>query len=294
MLVGANLIVNDQTPSIIDIARRAEERGIESLFQGEHTHTPVATVHPATEDGQLPEFYKRFPDVFVTLAAAAAVTTKIRLATGVVLVAEHNPLQLAKAVASLDRLSGGRLIFGVGYGWNPLELANNKVAWAERRAVFGEKMAVLKRLWTEDVVGVEGKYVQFTDSWSWPKPLQVPYPPILIGAAGNRATLRDVLEVADGWYPMGAPELPAQIAALAEAAGAAGRPVPPISVNLMEGQREGAWYWQNQTALDDLITAGELYRGLGVERIVVGVPMDSLDNLTRGLDALAELSARFA
>lgn len=294
MLVGANLIVNDQTPSIVDIARRAEERGIESLFQGEHTHTPVATVHPATEDGQLPEFYKRFPDVFVTLAAAAAVTTKIRLATGVVLVAEHNPLELAKAVASLDQLSGGRVIFGVGYGWNPLELANNRVEWSERRAVFREKLAVLKRLWTEDVVGTDGKYVSFTDSWSWPKPVQSPYPPILIGAAGNRPTIPDLVSIADGWYPMGAPEFPDQLAALTEAAQAAGRPVPPISVNLMEGQRDGEWYTDNKSALEELIAAGEYYRSLGVERIVVGVPMDDLDHLTRGLDVLAELTARFA
>ena len=103
MYIGANLIVNDQTPSIVDIARRAEDRDVESLFQGEHSHTPVATIYPGSPDGELPEFYKRFPDIFVTLAAAAAVTNRIRLGTGIVLVAEHNPLHLAKAVASLDQ-----------------------------------------------------------------------------------------------------------------------------------------------------------------------------------------------
>jgi probable F420-dependent oxidoreductase len=295
MLVGGNLIVNDRTPSITDIARLAEERGIESLFQGEHTHTPVATVHPAMPDGKLPEFYKRFPDVFVTLAAAAAVTSTIRLGTGVALVAEHSPLQLAKAVASLDQLSGGRLEFGVGYGWNPLELANNGVAWSDRRAVFAEKLTVLKRLWVDDVVGWEGKYVAFSESWSWPKPLQSPHPPILIGAAGNRATLRDVVGLADGWYPMDSPEVAGQLRTLRAMAEEAGRPEPAVSVNMMAGQVAGVpWYWEDASALDALVAQGEYYRGLGVHRIVVGLPMDTLDHVTRALDVLATLRERFA
>jgi probable F420-dependent oxidoreductase len=295
VLVGANLIVNDATPSIIEIAQRAEARGIESLFQGEHTHTPVATVHPATVDGQLPDFYKRFPDVFITLAAAAAVTSTIRLGTGVVLVAEHNVLQLAKSVASLDQLSGGRVEFGVGYGWNALELANNGVAWTDRRAVFGEKLAALKQLWTEEVVGYQGKFVSFSDSWMWPKPLQAPHPPILIGANGNRATLRDVVGLADGWYPMEGPDLPAQFEALQLLAEESGRPTPMVSVNIMAGQMPGApWYLDDRAALDRLIVAGERYREMGIYRIVVGVPMDNVDDLTRGLDVLAMLTERLA
>jgi len=135
MLIGANLIVNEATPSIIDLAQRAEDRGMNCIFQGEHSHIPVTTVYPATAGtgGKIPEFYRRFPDVFVTLAAAAAVTTRIRLGTGVALVAEHNSFHLAKATATLDRISGGRLDFGVGYGWNPPELANNGVPWEDRR-----------------------------------------------------------------------------------------------------------------------------------------------------------------
>jgi len=254
----------------------------------------VATVHPATADGSLPEFYKKFPDVFVTLAAAAAVTSRLRLGTGVVLVAEHNPLQLAKSVASLDRLSGGRVEFGVGYGWNPLELANNGVEWAERRAVFGEKLSVIKRLWSEEVVGHDGKYSSFSESWLWPKPLQVPHPPILIGAAGNKATRRDVIGLAGGWYPMDSPEVPAQLEALRAEAAAAGQPAPAVTINVMAGQFLGVpWYFEDSAASDALIATAERYQALGVTRIVIGVPMDDLDRLTRGLDHLAGLSERF-
>jgi probable F420-dependent oxidoreductase len=289
------LIVNDQTPLIVDIARRAEDRNIECLFQGEHSHTPVATIYPASPDGELPEFYKRFPDIFVTLAAAAAVTSRIRLGTGIVLVAEHNPLQLAKAVASLDRLSNGRVEFGVGYGWNSLELANNGVPWEVRRSVFAEKLDVLKRLWTQEVVGFDGTYVSFTESWLWPKPVQNPYPPILLGANGRIRNLKIVVDSADGWYPMHSPDVPGQIESLRRLADDAGRPAPRVTVNFMAGQMPGTpWYWESSVANAALWRAAEEYRRLNVHRMVIGVPMDSLDNLTRGLDALSELVPRVA
>ena len=203
MLIGANLIVNEATPSIVDIARRAEDRGMDCIFQGEHSHIPVGTEYPrsAGTDGKVPEFYRRFPDMFVLLAAAAAVTSRIRLGTGITLVAEHNSFHLAKATATLDRVSGGRLDFGVGYGWNPPELANNGVPWEERRQVFGEKLEVLKRLWTEESVAHDGTYGSFTESWVWPKPVQTPHPPVLLGASGFRWQLEDVVRLADGWYP---------------------------------------------------------------------------------------------
>src|SRR3954454_1625715 len=118
MHIGANLITNDSTLSILEVAPLVEAAGLHSIFQGEHSHIPIDTVYPGSAEGTVPDFYKRFPDLFVTLAGAAAVTSTLRLGTGVVLVAEHQPLRLAKAVASLDQLSGGRVEFGVGYGWN--------------------------------------------------------------------------------------------------------------------------------------------------------------------------------
>ena len=141
MLIGANLITNDTTLSILEVAPLVEAAGLHSIFQGEHSHIPIDTVYPGSAEGTVPDFYKRFPDLFVTLAAAAAVTTTLRVGTGVVLVAEHQPLRLAKAVASLDELSGGRVDFGVGYGWNAPEMANNGVDPKRRRDVFGEHLA---------------------------------------------------------------------------------------------------------------------------------------------------------
>jgi probable F420-dependent oxidoreductase len=296
MHIGANLIVNEDTPSIIDIATRAEERGMESVFQGEHSHIPVTTTYPPSANGGvMPEFYRRFPDVFVTLAAAASVTRTIRLGTGVALVAEHNSFHLAKATATLDRLSHGRLELGVGYGWNPPELANNGVPWDERRAVFTEKLTVLKQLWTEEAVGHSGKYSSFSDSWVWPKPIQSPHPPILIGASGFKWQLDDVVALADGWYPMDGPQLPARLKTLRRLASDAGRSEPTLSVNIMAGQMPGVpWYWEDAAAMDALIEKAEKYQSLGAQRIVVGIPMDELDNTTRGLDALAPLVDRFA
>jgi probable F420-dependent oxidoreductase len=297
MLIGANLVVNEATPSIIDIARQAEDRGMDCLFQGEHSHIPVETEYPRTAgtDGKMPEFYRRFPDVFVLLAAAAAVTTRIRLGTGIALVAEHNSFHLAKATATLDRLSGGRLLFGVGYGWNRPEMAHNGVPWDDRRQVFGEKLAVLKRLWTEDAVAHDGAYGSFSESWVWPKPVQAPHPPILLGAAGFRWQLEDVVRLCDGWYPMDGPSLPARLLTLRKLAAEAGRPAPTLSVNIMAGQMPGVpWYWDDADAMSALLEKAATYQELGAERIVVGVPMDTLDNTTRGLDALATLTDRFA
>jgi probable F420-dependent oxidoreductase len=297
MLIGANLIVNEATPSIVDIAQRAEERGMDCIFQGEHSHIPVGTEYPrsAGTDGKVPEFYRRFPDMFVLLAAAAAVTTRIRLGTGITLVAEHNSFHLAKATATLDRISGGRLDFGVGYGWNRPELANNGVPWEERRQVFGEKLEVLKRLWTEEAVAHDGAYGSFTESWVWPKPVQTPHPPVLLGASGFRWQLEDVVRLADGWYPMDGPELPARLKTLRKMAAEAGRPEPTVSVNMMAGQMPGnPWYWDDDDAMRSLLEKASAYQELGAQRIIVGVPMDNLDNTTRGLDALSTLTDRFA
>jgi probable F420-dependent oxidoreductase len=296
MFIGANLIVNENTPSIIDIATEAEKRRIESIFQGEHSHIPVSTAYPpSANNGVMPDFYRRFPDVFVTLAAAAAVTTTIRLGTGVALVAEHNSFHLAKATATLDRISKGRLELGVGYGWNAPELANNGVPWDERRAVFTEKLTVLKELWTEESVSFSGKYDSFSESWVWPKPIQSPHPPVLIGAAGFKWQLADVIALADGWYPMDGPLLPARLETLRRLAAEAGRPEPTLTVNIMAGQMPGTpWYWENEGAMTELIKTASTYQELGARRIVVGVPMDDLGNTTRGLDALAGLVDRFA
>jgi probable F420-dependent oxidoreductase len=293
MLIGAHLVLNEDGPSIIDVAVRAEERGIESLFQGEHSHMPVTTVYRPT-GGAMPDYYRKFPDMFVMFAAAAAVTRNIRFGTGICLVAEHNPFHLAKATATLDHISGGRLEFGVGYGWNAPEMEHMGVPWAERRAVFAEKLTVLKRLWTEDVVGYDGKYVSFSDSWVWPKPVQTPHPPILIGGAGTRATLRHVVELADGWCPLDSPDLPARIETLRQMSADAGKPSPQVTACYNGGRTPGRpWYQDDPDAMDQLVAALDKYQSLGVKRVAVGVPVESLDRITRGFDVLSTMVDRY-
>lgn len=287
MKIGINLILNDQTLPMSLVAPMAESHGIEALFLGEHTHTPIETVNPHYPNG-LPEFYKRFLDPFVQLSVAAALTSTIRLGTGVVLVAERNPLELAKAVSSIDVVSNGRFEFGVGYGWNHLELANNGVDPTKRRAVFREKMAALKALWAEEVAEFDGEFVSFTKSWSYPKPLQRPNPPVLIGAAPTKRCFEDVANVGDGWYPLGEPDLLTHLPALREWCG--GR-LPAVTVVEMEGQREGTpWYIDHEGALRALHDTARRYADGGIFRLSVGVPCDDASRLETALIVLAKLA----
>jgi probable F420-dependent oxidoreductase len=220
------------------------------------------------------------------------VTTTLRLGTGVVLVAEHQPLRLAKAVASLDALSGGRVDFGVGYGWNAPEMANNGVDPAKRGAVFEENLRVIRDLWSDDVVGHEGEYSSFTPSWSLPKPVQTaarPGPPILVGAAATKRTFRHVLDLGDGWYPLTGPTLLEDADRLRAAAAERGRTVE-VSVCEMAGQMAGVpWYCDDGAARQSLIDLVQRYADGGIDRIVIGVPVDSVGHLEDALAVLAEL-----
>ena len=151
----------------------------------------------------LPEHYWHSLDQFVSLAAAASVTKTIKLCTGITLVAQRDPLWLAKEVATLDLLSGGRMIFGIGYGWNKEEMASHGIEYRLRRAIVREKVAAMQKLWTEDEPSFSGRFVKFEPSWAWPKPVQKPYPPIVLGAAAGPRTLQDLASFCDGWIPLG-------------------------------------------------------------------------------------------
>jgi probable F420-dependent oxidoreductase len=153
--------------------------------------------------GELPEEYKRTFDPFVAIASAAARTTALVLGTGVCLAAQRDPIVLAKEVASLDVLSGGRIVLGVGYGWNVDEMEDHGVDPSRRRGVLREKVLAMKALWTEDVASFDGEFVHFEPSWSWPKPAQQPHPPVLIGGAAGPTLFRHIVEWADGWMPIG-------------------------------------------------------------------------------------------
>ena len=186
---------------IDDLARAAEERGFESLWVPEHTHIPVSRRTQFPGGTELPKEYSHTLDPFVALGAAAAVTTKLKLGTAICLVVERDPIVLAKEVASLDLLSGGRFLFGVGVGWNVEEMENHGTNPKTRRTLMRERIEAMKAIWTQEQAQYHGRFVNFDPIWSYPKPVQKPYPPILMGGQGTKA-LQGVVDYCDGWMPI--------------------------------------------------------------------------------------------
>ncbi len=182
------------------LAREAEQRGFLSLSVAEHTHIPLTSQAP-TPDGVVPDEYKHCHDPFVWLSAVAAVTTRLLIGTGVCLVAQRDLIAVAKQVASLDALSKGRMIFGIGYGWNQAEARSHGIDPAQRRPILREKVLAMQELWTRDVASFDGEHVHLAPSWSWPKPVQSPHPPIVMGAPPREAVFRHIVEFCDGWMP---------------------------------------------------------------------------------------------
>jgi probable F420-dependent oxidoreductase len=209
------------------LAREVEARGFESLWFPEHSHIPTSRETPwgGREDAPpLPDHYWHTYDQFVALAYAASVTSTLKLGTGITLMAQRDPIWTAKEVASLDHLSGGRVIFGVGYGWNKEEMRQHGVTYPQRRVVMREKVLMMKALWTENEASFEGSLMSLEPSWAWPKPVQKPHPPIMMGAAAGPRTLSDIVEYCDGWIPLATRhDIVGQVARVREAVAAAGR-----------------------------------------------------------------------
>ncbi len=204
MKIGVTIHATDLTLSPIDAACEAEARGFYSFYVPEHTHIPVSRRTPSpTGDEVLGEEYKRCLDPYVVLAAAAARTSRILLGTGVALVAQHDTISFAKQLASLDLISGGRLVLGIGYGWNREEMENHGIDVKRRRALVREKMLAMQELWSRQGAGFQGEFVSFEPSWMWPKPLQQPRPRVLIGGAPGPRLFEHIAEYADGWLPIG-------------------------------------------------------------------------------------------
>jgi len=181
-------------------ARLVEERGYESLFFPEHTHIPASRETPYPAGGDLPRMYWHTHDLFVALTAAATATSRLRIASGICLVIERDPIITAKEVASVDQLSGGRFEFGVGAGWNREEMRNHGTDPRVRMAVMAERVEAMKEIWTQEEASYQGEHVSFERIWCWPKPLQRPHPPVLVG--GNGPTVFDrVLRFGDAWLP---------------------------------------------------------------------------------------------
>jgi probable F420-dependent oxidoreductase len=197
---GAAIFATDNSVSPGRFAEMAEERGYESVFFPEHTHILVSrdTAYPG--GGDLPEMYWRTHDLFVALAAAAAATERVKIGSGICLVTERDPIVTAKEVASVDQLSGGRFIFGIGAGWNLEEMRNHGTDPSSRFRLMRERVEAMKAIWTQDEAEYHGKLVDFDPIWSWPKPVQKPHPPVIIGGMGPRVAER-VLAYGDGWFP---------------------------------------------------------------------------------------------
>jgi probable F420-dependent oxidoreductase len=223
MKLGVAIFPTDYSIRPDDFARACEERGFESVWFPEHTHIPASRKTPYPAGGDLPEEYWHSHDPFVALMAAAAVTKTIRLATGICLVIERDPITTAKQVSSLDQLSGGRVLFGIGAGWNVEEMANHGTVFRHRWRVLRERVEAMKCIWTKEAAEYHGAFVDFDPIWQYPKPLQKPHPPIILGSA-SRKSLERVVDYCDGWVPIGfaLPDLPGAIRDLHERATAAG------------------------------------------------------------------------
>jgi probable F420-dependent oxidoreductase len=230
MHYGATLFSTDKSIHPVQLALALEERGFDSLWVPEHTHIPTSRITPApTGDPVLPEEYLRSLDPFVSLTAAAAVTARLRIGTGIALVAQRDPIVTAKAVASLDWVSGGRFTLGVGYGWNIEEMADHGVDPRTRRARTREHVLAMRRLWEDDAASYSGQHFHMSESWSWPKPVQRPLP-VLIGGDAGPTLFAQVAEFAEGWIPIGGHGLTDAIPRLKEAVEATGRDPSKIEV----------------------------------------------------------------
>ena len=293
MKVGVFGTLTDSGIRIDELARAVEDRGFESLWVGEHSHVPVAVAsHPREGAAPLPDFYKRLPDALVQLGAAAAVTEKIRLGTSVCIVPEHDPIWLAKQVATVDYLSDGRFVFGVGYGWNELEMKHHGVDVKKKRSVFKEKLGAMRQIWENDVVAYHGNFVDFEDSYCWPKPLQ-PRLPVLIGAEVGPMTADDIVNLSEGWLPMafrgGDERLPDQLELIKKVAAESGRSMSSIDVTLLDPFLAFKNYTPAdfQAGLKDRI-GKKMVEEHGLNGLVVGIPFFHRERALKHLDAAAD------
>ena len=224
---GIAIFQTDATPAPQITALLVEERGFESFWLPEHSHIPVSRETPYPFGGDLPREYAQTWDPFVALALAAGATSTLKLGTAITLVIERDPIHLAKSIATLDRASDGRLLVGVGAGWNLEEMANHGTDPARRFGVLRERIEAMTEIWTHDEASYHGEHVDFDAIWCWPKPLQSPRPPILLGGGGPRVLDR-VLRYADGWFPivMGLPPLLERVQELRARAAEVGREIP--------------------------------------------------------------------
>lgn len=266
-----------------DLARAAEERGFESLWASEHSHIPAGSKIPYAGAGEMPKATFHVADPFVSLAVAAAVTTKIKLGTAVCLVTEHDPITLAKTVATLDFLSGGRFLFGVGGGWNAEEVANHGIPFKSRWKIVRERVEAMKAIWIEDEASYHGDFVNFERIISFPKPVQKPFPPIIMGSANEFARKR-AARYCDGWLPVDM-----RFDDLAAA-------VDDLRRKLEEFGRDPEGFPVSVLCVDAATTPDTLrrYRDMGMTRAIVMATDQSPDAVLAHLDTFVDVAAEVA
>lgn len=260
MEFGICLFTSDRGIEPKQAAQAAEAAGFRTFYVPEHTHIPVDySNHPEAGKGELPDDrYKRTLDPWVALASASAVTSTIRLGTSVALPLEHDPITLAKTIASLDFLSGGRVEVGIGFGWNLQEMADHGVPVKQRRAVLAEYLTLMQNLWTQEEASFSGEFVNLSPSWAWPKPIQKPHPPVLVGAFGNERLFRWIATSADGWITtpieQGLGDSVALLRRIWQEEGREGQP----RIVVLHGRND-------ESAFDE-------YQGLGIDEVQLGIP----------------------
>jgi probable F420-dependent oxidoreductase len=279
MRFGVQLFVTDQSIAPDVAAREAEARGFDSMFIPEHTHIPVNRRTPPPMGEPLPVQYYRCLDPFVALTAAAAATERLRVGTAVCLVAQRDPIVLAKEIATLDLLSGGRFVFGVGFGWNREEIEQHGIAYADRRAITRERILAMQRLWEDDVASFEGEYVSIEPSNAWPKPVQKPWPPVYMGGSGGPKLFEAVAEYADGWMPIGGRGVAKALPELRRLMEERGR--DPDSLKIMP--------------VGSIPEPGKLeyFAGLGIEDVIVGISHGTADEVLPQMDEFAKVVEPF-
>ena len=276
MKIGAVIFATDYSIALTELAPALEARGFDSLFVPEHTHIPTSRRSPWRGGAVLPPEYSHTLDPFVALATAASVTRTLRLGTGICLVTERDPIVTAKAVASLDLVSGGRFEFGIGAGWNAEEMEHHGTRFETRFRLMEDRVKAMQAIWAADEASYEGEFTRFESSWSWPKPVQKPHPPILLGGETVH-TMRRVMDFCSGWLPRGAmlPDPADGMARLRAAADAAGRDPATVSATVFGAQAEDAYLGACRAA--------------GIDRALLILPSEGREEVLPRVDRYAAL-----
>jgi probable F420-dependent oxidoreductase len=278
---GAAMFFTDYSMRPDELGKALEQRGFESVWAPEHSHIPLTRKTPFPGGGDLPKKYYDAMDPFVTLTAAAMATTKLKVGTGICLVTQRDPIQTAKLVASIDQVSNGRFLFGIGNGWNQDEIENHGIAFASRHKVARERVEAMKAIWTQPKAEYHGEFVNFGPMMAWPKPVQKPHPPVIVGGAFPYSARR-AIRYGEGWIPQAArgtyTEIADMIPEFRKMASEAGRDPASIAITVWGPKRDA-----------DLM---KRYQDLGVSRIVFSVESEKAEAILPILDELSGLIRR--